>query len=350
MAKKEKKQYSAQDLLDRIRTKYSDGYKVLAELRSGTGYTRTTSYIDAAVFSLWPSQGLYRQAIEIKVSRSDLLRELQNPEKNAWAREVFHEFWYCLPEDILKDPNELPMGSGILVPYGSGLKVLRQAQRTEAPLPEWLLAAIVSNMTKSEGSDRRAEVRLAVEADEQVKDSRNIKAALDIWARKRGFQRSFCHTKEEYLEFFESVTSGEDNNDLRNHLTQTLEQFRLKILNCFMVMGLCASHTLDAVDETGSHVISLWGGEDKFDREKMKAIVKQLKSPHAVKQYKRLVEMREMAREFVELLGVSDMEKNDGQSFRPAVAVPGVLPGEVAQLPADGQAVQLRHHADGNGC
>lgn len=57
-----------------------DAYAVLPQVanKTGSGVSRTA---DAVVMGLWPSRGLTLEGIEIKVSRSDWLRELSNPSK-----------------------------------------------------------------------------------------------------------------------------------------------------------------------------------------------------------------------------------------------------------------------------
>lgn len=103
------------------------------ELRSGTGYANTTSYVDAFAFNLWPSKKHWRVAYEIKASRADFLRELAKPEKRAWALEISNEFWYVCYPGVAK-PEEIPQGCGLLVANEDLTKLRKtvQAQQREA--------------------------------------------------------------------------------------------------------------------------------------------------------------------------------------------------------------------------
>lgn len=82
----------AKELVDLIRKRYhtaKDGFNpavVLEQVPDGTGMFQGR-WIDVAVFQMWASKGLTRAAFEVKVSRSDFLSELQNPEKHQWCKE-----------------------------------------------------------------------------------------------------------------------------------------------------------------------------------------------------------------------------------------------------------------------
>ncbi|HEX9973153.1 MAG TPA: hypothetical protein VGD14_13865, partial [bacterium] len=53
-------------------------YATLFEVRNQTGYGNgTIRYADAIVFDLYPSSGMHMSGFEFKVSRQDLINELQ---------------------------------------------------------------------------------------------------------------------------------------------------------------------------------------------------------------------------------------------------------------------------------
>lgn len=94
-------------------------------------------------FSLWPSRGLDLLGFEVKVSRSDWLRELKNPEK---AEETIYQFdqWYVVIGDArIVVPGELPKGWGLIVPHAGGLRVAVEAERREAEIGRSFLAALL---------------------------------------------------------------------------------------------------------------------------------------------------------------------------------------------------------------
>lgn len=138
-----RKQYTAGDLRACLEERFSgSAYSVFHEVRNSTGYVRSERYIDAVVVSLWPSKGLHRMAFEIKVARSDFLRELERPAKNGWARSMFHQFWYIAPSSVVKE-GELPDGVGWMKPHGSSLQIVRHARHNDEPeFDDMLLASL----------------------------------------------------------------------------------------------------------------------------------------------------------------------------------------------------------------
>lgn len=76
--------------------------------------------IDAFALALWHSFRYERVAYEIKVSRSDLLRELANPWKCEAALALSNRFYLVVPYDVPVDPKELPSQWGLLVLSRSG--------------------------------------------------------------------------------------------------------------------------------------------------------------------------------------------------------------------------------------
>lgn len=145
---------NAEDLVKMIRQRYPldrpDGYQkyvVLEQVPDGTGINHA-HWIDVAVFDLWPSKGLLRSAFEIKVSRSDFIRELQNPNKHKWVLESFHEFWFVAPQDVIQ-VEELPLRAGWMCPRGNKLVVKRHAVKNDNPkLDSTLLAAFMRAAAK----------------------------------------------------------------------------------------------------------------------------------------------------------------------------------------------------------
>lgn len=116
----------------------------LPQVRNGTGYERsTTRYADGIAMSLWPSRGMEIEGFEIKVSRSDWIHELRNPEKAEYFVKLCDHWWIVAPEGIVV-PGELPATWGLMVVKGKRLYVKTAAPKLEAaPLDRIQLAAIL---------------------------------------------------------------------------------------------------------------------------------------------------------------------------------------------------------------
>lgn len=139
---------SADSLLEKLSVKYAaPEWAVIPQVRDATGFAGCRT-ADAIAMSLWPSRGLYLHGFEIKVSRSDWMRELKNPAKADTIAE-FCEFWWIVAlKDVVKD-GELPPPWGLLIPSGSGLTIAKAAVLTPAKNPDKpFLAAILRRATQ----------------------------------------------------------------------------------------------------------------------------------------------------------------------------------------------------------
>ena len=142
-------------IFEALKKRYKDPeYVLLREVRSQTGYQeRDTTYADAIAFSTWPSRGLEIVGIEIKVSRSDWLREKKNPKK---AESIFRfcDKWYLVTtEDVRVDVEELPITYGHLVLKKRGLVTAREAPVLQpVPPTRAFLASCLRNATARSAS------------------------------------------------------------------------------------------------------------------------------------------------------------------------------------------------------
>ena len=129
----------------RYGTRYGNGqrYAVAAQVRSHAGFDarRTCDYV---AMDLWPSKGLLLHGHEIKVSRSDWLRELKHPEKAAEFIPYMNCWWIVIADRSMVRPGELPDGWGLMAMNGPVLVTVRKAQRRKAePMPPTRLAALL---------------------------------------------------------------------------------------------------------------------------------------------------------------------------------------------------------------
>jgi hypothetical protein len=121
--KKEPKATEAEllQLLDRKHAKQGNGgsgeYAFLTHVRNDGGFSATRTF-DGVAVSLWPSRGYAIDVFEVKVSRSDWMRELKDPAKSEAAWEIGDRFWICATAGVV-DPTELPHGWGLIEAYGA---------------------------------------------------------------------------------------------------------------------------------------------------------------------------------------------------------------------------------------
>lgn len=111
----------------------------------GTGPLRTA---DALVVDLWPSSKHLIHGFEVKVSRSDWLTELKDPEKAEAFKPYCDHWWLAVPDAaIVRD--DLPDGWGLMAIGKDGtLRIRKRApKRAREPMPfemhaAWLRAAV----------------------------------------------------------------------------------------------------------------------------------------------------------------------------------------------------------------
>lgn len=126
------------------------------EVRNGTGFARkTTRTADALAMSLYPSRGLELHGVEVKVSRSDWQRELDDPEKAEEIGKYCDRWWLATGQKVVRDISEIPAAWGWLEVDAKGaLKTRKEAPiRLAEPLDRLMLAAILR--CSSEESDAR---------------------------------------------------------------------------------------------------------------------------------------------------------------------------------------------------
>jgi hypothetical protein len=133
---------------------YGNGfrYAVAEHVRSHGGFdARRTA--DFVAMDLWPSKGFALHGHEVKVSRSDWLGELRQPEKSAEFIPYMTYWWIVAGHNDIVRKDELPPGWGLLIATlrrptvyhwqrdGTPtepqpvLRVARQAKRNEKQLP-----------------------------------------------------------------------------------------------------------------------------------------------------------------------------------------------------------------------
>ena len=118
----------------------------------GNGKLRTTGKlrtVDALAVDLWTSQGNAIHGHEIKVSRSDWLAELRDPDKSEAFRRYCDYWWLVVPDaSIVRD--DLPDGWGLMAQGRDGkLRVRVAAPRLERePMPHEMTVAWLRAVAK----------------------------------------------------------------------------------------------------------------------------------------------------------------------------------------------------------
>lgn len=160
--------WTERDMLDALHDRYSatsqGGYRyVCAEhVRSACGFagvsvdpggtwtSRTLRTADFLAQDTWEAQGLALHGHEVKVSRSDWLTELADPEK-ADAIKRFCDFWWLVVPDPAIVRDDLPDDWGLLAFGRNGkLRIYRRAPRlTPDPHTPTFRASLLRGVRKT---------------------------------------------------------------------------------------------------------------------------------------------------------------------------------------------------------
>ena len=93
--------------------------------------------IDAFALHTWRSKGFRRIAYEVKATRADLRRELDNPDKSKAALALSNAFYLVVHDSVRFDDLEIPSDWGIRVLFAGRLVTRRPAKLRKTPEPPY---------------------------------------------------------------------------------------------------------------------------------------------------------------------------------------------------------------------
>lgn len=167
--------WSEAKIIELLSTRYSgQEWAFIRKVPNGTGMAMSRT-ADAIAMGLWPSKGLHLHGHEIKCSRSDWLREIQDVTKAEAFAQYCHFWWIVAPKGVVELP-ELPANWGLIIPTGTSLRVKRPATCRE---PKVIDHAFLAGLL-------RAACRCGVDAE--------LKAAAK-GEYERGYQAAQEHQK-----------------------------------------------------------------------------------------------------------------------------------------------------------
>lgn len=195
---------SAPALVDLLRVKYSlPEWILFRELRDAAGFAGKRQ-ADAVAMNLFPSRGCRVLGFEIKVSRSDWLRELKDPSKAEAFAPMLDEFYIVANDDVV-ERGELPATWGLLIPYGRGLRIKERS--TLIQTAEFDRLFVASMLRKVSTVEMRRDHRERVALIEQGVELGKERAARDGQAE----QSKILALNERIKKFEEAAGVSIDN-------------------------------------------------------------------------------------------------------------------------------------------
>ena len=129
----------------------ADRYVRAEHVRASAGFDCRTA--DFIAYDTWASSKFAIHGVEIKISRTDWLRELKDPAKAEPFMAWCSHWWLAVPDRAMVKPDELPPGWGLL----AGRTLLRAAvsapRRDVAPIPPGSVAALLRAAVKTATRD-----------------------------------------------------------------------------------------------------------------------------------------------------------------------------------------------------
>lgn len=234
MAKASEKLWTAGGIMDLIRGKHSgQAWATLPQVPDGTGGHKSRT-ADALAMSLWPSQGLHLHGFEIKVIRSDWLREIQDPSKADTFASRCDYWWIVAPEGVVQ-LAEMPGSWGLMQPTrnGQGLTVKKGAERRASPegIDRPFLAAIFRALHR----DLPGKKELSAEYERGYKECRErLTGGREAEKHAKKLEEDYRLKKlRESVEAFEAVSGikiDEYNGDRVGDLLMAIDAARMPAL------------------------------------------------------------------------------------------------------------------------
>lgn len=143
-----------------------DKWTLVPHLPDATSFDKCRT-VDAMAFGCWRSVGIAVHGYEIKVSRGDWLRELQDPEKSFAFSNRCNYWWIAAPEKIVK-LEELPAHWGLREVFktedGYSVKIRKPATFNDKPVFDMPFVVALARACYRKSPDRVADQREIDEA------------------------------------------------------------------------------------------------------------------------------------------------------------------------------------------
>lgn len=235
------------------------------EVRDAAGFGASRS-ADAVAMHLWPSQGLALHGFEIKVSRADWLRELDNPGKWEGVGAYCDRWWIVAPKRVVL-PGELPPLWGLMT-YDAGggythegdrLRVQTKApQRTDVkPLDRSFVACLLRRAAESSATtadiaaaraegEKLAHERASARAENQRLEFETLRRTVDDFEQRAGVRLS-AYNGPRLAEALELVQAGGGKA-----LVNRLEAFARELSHLSETTTAALARVRAAVPEVGA--------------------------------------------------------------------------------------------------
>lgn len=136
----------------------------LREARSGAGHEGNNRQCDYLAINSWPGKGLQVIGHEIKVSKADWRKELEQPEKAEDFARYCRRWWVVMPYKLASQvQHEVPPAWGLLgVQPSRTMELISAPAREPEPLPAWWWIGWMAQIDRQEKRDTQRRVQIEV--------------------------------------------------------------------------------------------------------------------------------------------------------------------------------------------
>jgi len=225
---------TAEQVIRALRVRYpKDQYALITEVGNSTGF-KCRRHADVVVMGLWPSRGLEVIGIEVKVRRSDFLKELEQPEKADVIAQYCDKWFLAVGDSEIIKEGELPAMWGLLVPKDENtLRAAKDApQMGEVkPLDRSFIAAMLRNaqcqLTGEAQLNREYErgrtdgIKAGQESahwkeQRELDDLRKLKENVKAFHDTTGINIQYAHNIGKIGEAVRAVMNGQHTREMEN--------------------------------------------------------------------------------------------------------------------------------------
>lgn len=182
-------------------------YVAMFEVADATGFAGS-GRADAVVMGTWPSRGLLLHGMEIKVSRSDWLRELKNPAKAESFANRCDQWSLIAGDDSVAKLAEIPSPWGFAVLEKGKFKWVKQPERlTPIAMDRKFLASIMRACENTHG--------IAAKKEAVINDEiRALNAKFEARVTER-VRQTAEHNNRELRELQQRVKAFEEKSGVK---------------------------------------------------------------------------------------------------------------------------------------
>ncbi len=234
---------TAEDIRAALRAKYSDHrrFAVAEEVGLTTGFSHRR--LDVMVLDCYYSNGFRIDGFEIKVSTSDLRRELEDPEKHIAFFDVIDYYTIAVPAGVVEPLMEIiPKNWGILIVSEDGSTRYKrkplalQDKKADRAIPRGFLASITRSIQGRQPADqelRKEYERGLTEGKEEAERHRGYMvdrvakeaAKLEAYDKLSSRFRIWGDNVDEIMDEFEAFRKL-DVGWVRSNISGTIKQLQ----------------------------------------------------------------------------------------------------------------------------